>query len=214
MNTTTATPAEFETYTETIKAGAAREGDMITSDPAMRRIRKVKAATKWTELRTEDGTLILRTLSDSDIEVYRERETEASRNRRSREAKNARLLNAAAEHQPQSNTKKALEALNERVAAGCMVDHWLTSRLLDAQAEDEVLDVLFHLVNERATDPESATDAVDVLEAYKTKLMEQMIGSHDLTSGLSRSTSMVSNLMNDAKREAIARFLNREYLAF
>lgn len=177
-------------------------------------ITEVKRGPKWVTLLAQDGRAIWRLERGGGEDYVRvSRVTEASR-KANYEADyrlyiNTELRKKAAAHVNRSKTTAALSKIQED-AEKYYLDSFRIDHLINAQAEDIVLDNFYLAVNTRLERDEDA-DLYDFVDEYKTYLTKQLVSG---IRGTSRSTSVVSNAMDDAKHEAMAKFLDRGLLWF
>lgn len=187
-------------------------GDLYAVAGKEANIASVKAGTKWIELRADGGKLIARLEVGTKITVVREVETEESKAARKRAFQNETIRKSVEKKAVNSAQLKVLAELTEQAQKGYLADSFKMTALLAAQAEDEINDGFAAFVtNNVGRVNEQTGEVVDetaAYEAYKAMLTKRLIGGgYDITRGLSRSTSMASNLMDDAKREATVEFI-------
>lgn len=210
MNTT-ATAPEFRTELLTVKIEDVLKGDTFARAGKEKVVHAAKLGTKWVELRDEQGVLIIRQQVGTTVPVAREVETDESKARRQRALKNETIRKSVAKRNVNTATTKALAKINEQVAKGYTISSFEMSDLIAAQAEDRVYDRFTAFVtNNVGRVNEETGEVVDetaAMEAYREILKDRLIGAFDLTRGLSRSTSVVSNIMDDAEREATVEFV-------
>lgn len=217
MNTTAIEipEAEYRTEISKVELQDVRKGDtLVTGAQSPVNVHSVKVGTKWVELRDVIGKLIIRAEVGTEVSVARDVETEESKERRLRAKKNEMIREAVAKRDVNSAQKKALAVINKAVEEGYQVSSFQMADLLAAQAEDKVYDRLgaFITNNVGREIEDKVWDEVDAYEAYRETMKERLLGSYDMTRGLSRSTSMVSNLMDDAEREATVEFIRHGIL--
>ena len=218
MNTTAIEipEAEYRTEISKVELQDVKKGDtLVTGAQSPVNVHSVKVGTKWVELRDVIGKLILRAEVGTEVSVARDVETDESKERRLRARKNEMIRKAVAERDVNSAQKKALAVINKAVEEGYIVSSFQTADLIAAQAEDKVYDRLgAYITNNVGRELEDGTviDETAAYEAYRESLKERLLGSYDLTRGLSRSTSVVSNLMDDAEREATVEFIRHGVL--
>ena len=218
MNTTAIEipEAEYRTEISKVELQDVKKGDtLVTGAQSPVNVHSVKVGTKWVELRDVIGKLILRAEVGTEVSVARDVETDESKERRLRARKNEMIRKAVAERDVNSAQKKALAVINKAVEEGYIVSSFQTADLIAAQAEDKVYDRLgAYITNNVGRELEDGTviDETAAYEAYRESLKERLLGSYDLTRGLSRSTSVVSNLMDDAEREATVEFIRHGIL--
>lgn len=197
----------------TVLASLVHVGDIIATGAERDTIvHSVKVGTKWVELRNNIGKLIMRVEAATELTVGREFETDESKAARERAFRNEAIRKSVAKKDVNSNTLKALAALTEQAEKGYIADSFKTSALLAAQAEDKVADGFGAFVTNNVGRVNKETgeviDETAAWEAYIEVLKERLLGrSYDMTRGLSRSTSVVSNVMDDAEREATVEFV-------
>lgn len=210
MNTT-ATAPEFRTELLTVKIEDVLKGDTFARAGKEKVVHAAKLGTKWVELRDEQGVLIIRQQVGTTVPVAREVETDESKARRNRALSNETIRKSVAKRDVNTATTKALAKINEKVAQGYTISSFEMSDLIAAQAEDRVYDRFTAFVtNNVGRVNEETGEVVDetaAMEAYREILKDRLIGAFDLTRGLSRSTSVVSNIMDDAEREATVEFV-------
>lgn len=191
---------------DTIASGAQRDVN----------VGQVKVGTKWVELRSGAGTLLIRAERGTEVTIAREVETEESRNARHRANKNAVIRRFMDSREVNQAQLKVLAELTEQAEKGYYADSFKMTALLAAQADDKINDSFAAFVTNNVgrefEDGSTIIDEVAAYEAFKEELVERLTGrGYDLTRGLSRCTSMASNLMDDAEREAIVNFIRDSY---
>lgn len=201
---------EFITVpTDQVKVGE----EIANKDGALVRVDEVKRGPKWITLLAHDGVIWRHERGSVSTYVKVRRVTEASR-KANYEADyrlyvNTELRKKAAAHVNRSKTTAALSKIQED-AEKYYLDSFRIDHLINAQAEDIVLDNFYGAVNYRLGQNEDE-DLYAFIDEYKTHLTKQLVSG---IRGTSRSTSVVSNAMDDAKHEAMAKFLDRGLLWF
>lgn len=203
----------MEPVTETVAVKIAHvgKGEMVQAgNTKFFKVAEVKRGTKYVTLLDEDGNHIARKEGSETVLV--ERESQWSRNVRA-EAKhvnqvNERLRQAAAEYKPNEKTKAALARLTEQAYSGYVADSFRTQDLIKAQAYDEVYG-RFYAAVKNALEQDPNRNLVEFVEEYKKELTRTFLIHF---SGTSRSTSVVANVMDDAKNEVIVKFLDHDML--
>lgn len=176
-------------------------------------ITKVDVKTKYVYTETEGG-------ADGRSEIGQPlavwRETEESRSARIevqyRARRNRQILEWFESYKERSQTKAVQAKINEQLSHdGALVDDWTITQLLNAQAEDKVSARVHRALQNfykktMADEEHPAADLVGVVEMVAERFRDELITG---MRGLSRSTSVVHNAMEDADRAAMAKFLDR-----
>jgi len=196
--------------TERVKIGE----EVVNKDGALVTVAEVKRGPKWTTLVDGDGKLIWRHENGTGMDYVQVRRTTPESRQAVYEAEhrlhvNTELRKKAASHVNRSKSLAALAKIQED-AEKYYIDSFRIDHLINAQAEDLVLDRFYGAVTARLARDEDA-DLVDYVDEYKEHLNQELVRS---VRGTSRSTSVVSNAMDDAKQDAIAKFLDRGLLWF
>jgi hypothetical protein len=206
---------ELEYENVSVRAEQVRKGEEVLDKAGFSvTVKDVKVGPKWVTLFDKDDKIIWRLERGGGEDYVRvSRVTEESR-KANYEADyrlyvNTELRKKAAAHVNRSKTTAALAKVQED-AEKYYLDSFRIDHLINAQAEDIVLDNFYHAVNTRLERNEDA-DLYAFVDEYKTHLTKQLVSG---VRGTSRSTSVVSNAMDDAKHEAMAKFLNRGLLWF
>lgn len=209
-NTTAPEDRTFETNLVQVTARLVKVGDTLNDRKGVpANVATVKVGDKWTELRTEDGTLIRRCHNDDTVTVSRTVETDESRERRQKAQRNERVadnMQKARDLGPRGNVERVYEKLGKEIADGHDVSR-LAEDLMEAEAKDFINRRMLAVYDHRIAEGEEPSTALaQVVEHFK----EMMVESYDLTRGSSRSTNMVSNLCDDIRREQIADFIRHQ----
>ena len=201
-----------------IEARTVKKGDRVSG----RVVETRKTGSKWTELREVDGTLILRTLNEDPISVAREVPTDEERaaQRAEAEAKLREANNVSIEKWVRGAVDGYAEAMHkitqnlvERFSRyssyssyddlletdamhkiACSIEHvWKASRSEDRNREywDEIGEV----------------DWVKAYELWAEDVKEKLLDRWS-SRVFSRSTSVISNLLEDVERAATLQVLN------
>jgi len=200
----------------TVEIRNVKRGDVMNGAT----VGDVRTGPKYVRVFDADGKQIASAATDQETltVVVRDRETPESVEARRRAINNEAIEDRVAEETakgPQPRTLAALAGMTEEVTNGYHVNHVGVGGLMTAQAKDTLWARFISMVDYNFSDEAAArddftpVDHVGVLERFRSTVADLLLGSHDLTGGLSRSTSMVANLMNDAEREAYAEFYRR-----
>lgn len=171
----------------------------------------VKTGTKWTEVRAqESGTLILRDLNDTQVTVYRQKYTAEYRDAVREYDRNIRLIQNTLEDRSLTKLQRAGKKLaedleDEHIGYGTIED--LITTNAERQVRRDWLAAVEWARNPANEKPWQGT-AGELFDAYLEDLKERLVARSTYNVSTSRSTNMVSNLMDDAEREAMAKFIN------
>lgn len=196
---------EWEDYEENIQAKLARKGDRLDDGSPV--FGRISNGHKYTRIFGLDEQQLLRVELDTIITVTRRRETEESRERTGRYDKIRRICRTLRDLDLDSDLESVLERLNGDAKQYHYADYGVVGMLISAQAERRVW-AQFQQAAEWASKAEAATgDPVDFLDEYLDDLRNQLCAPHNHRS-ISRSTNVLSNLMDDAQLEQIAKFID------
>lgn len=201
--------------TSVIEARIVKKGDRVSG----RVVETRKTGSKWTELREVDGTLILRTLNEDPISVAREVPTDEERAAQAAEieaevrAKN----NAAIGSWVESMTDGYAETMQKHLAD--LLERYSTYSSYEGMMQTEAMHkIAIHVKSvyetSRSEDRNRAywdeIGEVDWVKAYelwaedaKEKLLDRWSSRV-----FSRSTSVISNLLEDVERAATLEVLD------
>ena len=192
-------PALFDPRDETefiidfVDAERLREGDEYEGEEILSR----KVGRKWVTLTTPTRKEVLVPVGEK-VAVQRERSTAAAR-----EADNAyqkeRMAKKAVEG-AQEKLDKALADVTEHIQQYGHADSFRMGALIAAQENNNVWSSVGRIAENQGI---SYTEAIEI----KVNQIKEGISGYGFRSGLSRSTSVVSNIMEDAKNEAMIEFL-------
>lgn len=182
-----------------VEATKVRVGNIIDGEVVV----EVKRGSKYVKVWSAERMLLQVDIS-AEIGVTHTVETEESKTARTDYIYNFVILQSASKHVANSGQIAALAKLQANADKGYTASSFDTAALLEAQATDDVqarwVDALDHLLGE-------GHDAKAARDIYVADLKEDLVASYD--GGLSRSTSVVSNIMEDARDAAIRTFIRR-----
>lgn len=185
------------TNTYTVRISAVRKGDNVVNSGL---VAGTKNGPAWTVLTFEDTAVKpLRLRNDEMVTVARLEKTEEEKAAEMVEMKilmanNARTSAYAA-------LEKATAKLSEN-AANAAVNYSVLEQFLLAQASAKV----WHKIDDMVGFPQNLNLSLDeVVDKFVTIAKARMFESH-YGSALSRSTSVVSNLLDDVDRDALMKF--------
>lgn len=195
---------KFESLT--VEGKDLKAGDVLTKGE----IGKVMVKQAWTHFTYMSGET---GKYRNDEAVFIRRETEESKGARIEAEHRARRNKLIREwfgtYQERSRTKAVQAKINDQLNRdGGLVDDWTVSQLLTAQAEDKVsarVHRAIRVFDEKGAD-HPASDLVEVVELVAERFRNELISG--MRGGMSRSTSIVHNAMEDADRAAQAGFLD------
>lgn len=172
-----------------------------------------KTGTKWTELFTASGVKICRRLNTDPVTVSRRFETEESLKARERAQWNQGIARNLKDHVHQTefdimaSTTAKLEECLEVTKMGYMLDYQKIGSLMETQATAKVhANFVQAMVHEASKDDDR--DLATLLEEYLVHLKDQLANKYSQRA-ISRSSNMVSNLMEDVDNSAIAHFIDQ-----
>lgn len=214
------------TIVKTIKVQEVRAGENVVVDKpggvvwstalgqmSIMVAREIKRGTKWVEARDEGAKLIFREELDSEVEVIREEPTEDERAEQRREYRNQTIYDFVKD--ADEEWAHAQSQFAKEIEGGYEVDryHFTYSRLIHAQAEHYVKRAIISMRDgmqrqaERETDTEVVyVDWVEAFDHWRDLALENLM---DGFRGDSRSTSQISNILEDVQRETIAKIAGR-----
>lgn len=211
---------QYETIT--IKATEIRRNDYLLGRQSMGGqplVTKVEAKVKWVYV-TDTNDKVWEFPKDQE-NVLVMRETEASRNARieadHREHRNEKIGKWFENFESRRHTLEAQAKINEILSnEGTLVGYFEMSNFIEAQAADRVEARVHHALEyyfRKVVDGEPvATDLVEMVEQIAFDFKDSLLSEYN--SGLSRSTSVVENVMADADRSAQARFAKEPFRFF
>lgn len=187
-----AAPQPINTFEHfTIKASEAKTGDTWNQLVVSRAASKV--GPKWTELRTEDGTLIKRVESDSELRVGRWIETEESKAARNAFVTNTMIETAARNWAPTLPTAIAKLEANS--------SHFEVHNMLGAKAHDNIIGGYVAMALRMAESGEHTWAEINA--EVKVMATKRLIDKARYCAN--RSTSQISNIMDDMELEELAK---------
>lgn len=198
-------PLEYDVRVEEVAARYVQQGDILANHT----VGEVKRGTKWADISDTEGKRILRVPLSDLVSVERQYPTEESVNARGRAHRNERIARALATRTDQ--IQEALDKLNKHYAEYGYLRHWEVEPLIAAAAEEKVWRRFVSAVSHYEEQEDFEGDLVDVVEEFKEHLKEGLTGEYRHRA-LSRSTSIVSNLMDDCDTAAEAAFVNKHWL--
>lgn len=198
----------------TVRADEVRKGDLGTDSSP---VTAVEVKTKYTYITFEGSEKPVRFENDWIVTIRRETEEsiEQRHELRNRERRNRRILDWYENYQPMARAKHEQERINAIVTGGSAVDSFRMTQFIEAQAADRMdaeahytIQAWFELQAGCETEGKlaKAFDLVEVADLIVEKLLRRMV--IDTRHGLSRSTGVITNAMEDADREARAKFLD------
>ena len=195
---------EYKTVQLTVRADQVRAGDVRLKTQGnrtvTREVAEVKVGTKWVYLRDAQGKTIDELPLEAGVLVQRTQQTEDSAQAQHRAYQNRKLAQTLAGRS--DGVQSALARVTEQITEYGAADYNAISGLLAAQAQ---LKVHNELVGMALT--EKYEDLVAAAHAFAERLKNQLV--QDVRHrALSRSTSVVSNLLEDCDREAMAKFID------
>lgn len=214
----------------TVNASQVSKGDLIREADANGPVTKIDKKQKFAYIYVGDDTRPFRIAMDSPVRIERSEATEAEKEETLRQYRLHALDRA--ERSAVEDLKIAQDKLRGDMDKGYKIDYSRLDDLLRAQAQHEVWSRVTHLAKiqaERAvafghesgtwmvrSDAEVAAeqdgtppmDRLAVAEYMVTKITEELLQWTQFTS---RSTSVMSNAVEDYSREAKARFTSRLY---
>ncbi len=192
----------MEKILDDVEIQLMRKGDTLFD--ASRVVETVKTGPKWTELLDAEGKRILRLPKESIVMRQREVETKDSQVAIHRVRKNRSLLVGILS--AKDNVQAALQNLNDTVEQYGYATESALSTLLKAQADMKVWGDFSRMANGEGAEKRQEKDLYDSMKTFSKHLGEKLIEGAQYNA-LSRSTSVLTNIMNDVDREAAARFI-------
>lgn len=197
-----------ETIQLTVLAKDVQKGDIIVTAGKARTVGDLKVGRKNVELFDENAKSVFYAPLDSEVRVTREVETEESKTARLEESKNRLIQKDIERHQAGAYTA-AQKVANDILQYG-KTDSFALTNLISFQATDQVWAEWIKAHNymtseERGEERKSSSQALELFVAGKAKDVVRK-ASYGL---LSRSTSVVSNVMEDAELAAWAEFVDQ-----
>lgn len=208
---------QYETIV--VKATEIRRGDRLMGRLGEPIAKKVDIKVKWVYVIDEDDKTW--EFPKDQIAVLVMRETQASKTARieaeHRTYRNEKIEQWVAKYEERSHTKKAQAKINEILSnEGALVDDWNMRGLIEAQAADKVAARVHHalefFLSKQAEGEPVAKDLVEMAEKIADDYKDKMFSGYNM--GLSRSTSVVENVMVDADRQAEAAYVKDVYRFF
>lgn len=190
----------------TIAVEAVQKGDVLENQKgALRTVATKKTGPKWTVLENPDAERIVRLENGTQVTVRRTQETEASQAARYAAMQAERIIDAVNSWTP--SVPEAMEKLNEHVAKGYVVGYQEMDRLAEAQADDLVWARYCQAVRYQMLEADEPVDAVTARDRYIDDLTKQIVSKAQYVSN--RSSSQMSNLLDDKNLAAMGRFVER-----
>lgn len=177
------------------------KGDLVAGLP----VRTKRTGPKWTVLETDDAKRIVRLENGTQVSVVRTVETDESQAARYHAMQCDRIVDAVNSWTPA--VPAAMEKLNEHVAKGYVVGYQEMDRLAEAQADDIVWARYCQAVRYQMLEKEETVDAVAARDAYIADLQKQVLAKAQYLHN--RSSSQMSNLLDDKNLAAMGRFVER-----
>lgn len=199
-----------------VKAHTVRKGDIIDREGVESNADAIKSGPKWTEVRDADGKLILRIPNETDVLISRVESTEEEREAQRRARRNESIVNWLDDYQLAWDAAQA--KFSEEIKGGYEVDRYnfAYSRLAHAQAEHSIKSAIIaakHGMQKQADqkhrdtgEPKHVVDWVEAFEVWRDRALEDLI---DRFRGDSRSTSQISNVLEDIQHETVAKIAGR-----
>lgn len=182
-----------------------RLDNIIRENGQLVAVKNITGGPKYVTLWDENEKVIVRQPHTHRVVV--KRETPESRRARSNAEIEQWTHDAIVKHiesfTPNARTKAALAKIEETVEKGWFFSSFNLDELIIARAEDEVFDRFIHVARE-ALKENPDVNLSELLENYKKSLTNDLVTWSD---GVSRSTSQGSNLLEDARRGAISKFI-------
>lgn len=207
---------QFEAHGLEIKVSAVRKEDAWSEAGREGIVGEVKVGTKNTTVTSMDGKRLAYIPNDTVVRVIRMVETEESKEARFREARNQRVEDWYASYEERRHTKAAFKKLDEMLGhEGALVDGFRMGQFIAAQAEDKVEAKVYRSITtykRRLAEGEEvkARDLVEFVEMLADEAKDELLSIR----ALSRSTSVVDNIMEDADRAATADFARKHYFGW
>lgn len=203
--TTTAThyTASVDVAVEDVR----RTDELMDRSENLRIANAIKRGPKWIEVRDADAKLIVRAERGTTVTVGRKFETRESIEAK-KEARATELLEGCIRDR-EVEMRKAQAKLNARLDQYGQVDYSEIGNLMTAQADNKVW-ARFEAVVEGAksdSHPLHGETLVGIYNRMVQQFREDAFPSYG-GNAMSRSTNVLSNLMEDLDRDAIARFVN------
>lgn len=193
----------YELEPMAIAARHVKSNDVLIFEGNAVKIADVKLGYKNATFTLKSGKTVAFPL-ETAVDIDRAKETKVSRKLRNKWLMDEAALRGARTWKPK--TPAALAAFSEQVQKYGAADSWRVADLLQAQATDAVargwIRALAYAL-ENKTDKYDGPYAIKLAYAQqlKTNLLRNIRGA-------SRSTSTVSNLVDDLKHEALAQFID------
>lgn len=191
------TAEALTTELRNVRIGDERDG---------RKVRNIKSGPKNTELFDTDGKRIEYARHETMVQITRYSETEESSVAGRRARRNRFLQQELATRT--AGLDYAREKLAEQLDRDGYADYSRIQGLLSAQAELKLKHELVGIAS-----AEKVVDLVHAEELLIDRLKDQLLQDFRHRA-FSRSTSVVSNLMEDADREMAAKFIDRTRYGF
>lgn len=185
--------------TVTIKAEHAKAGDVFKAKP----VTAVKVGRKWVyvTVATDNGGTSHELPIGAEIEVVRNIETEESKRAGNRTWANREICKKAAKRT--EAVEETLAEVTDQIANHGYANEWAMANLLSAQADLKIHNEFVGFATRNDFE-----DAVAAKQAFVGWLTDRVLAAAVNYRAISRSTSVVSNVMEDLEREAVGRFID------
>lgn len=171
------------------------------------KVTRVTRGNKYMTAFVENDVQILRVVLDDTITVTRHRETPESRERYARWSLNRELvMDLAKDHR--AGLTKAQSMLNDYLNEYHYVDYQRIGAIMEEQAEYGVWVRFAQAVEYCEKQDDFGGDLVTVFDDYCDELKKHLLNRYSHRA-ISRSSNVLSNLIDDVDREAMAIFLDR-----
>lgn len=185
----------------TVRVEHVKVGDTYLGTP----VTEVKVGRKWVYLTAQGATRVWKSEIEIGTTVLVERQTETEESAQARHRAWASYEVCDGIAKAQGNVDSALATLNDRVATYGAADDRAFAGLMQAQATNKIVrefvQFATHESNAHLEDAAAARDAF-IAEVLVPRL------SRSNFRALSRSTSVLDNLLEDVDREAVQRFID------
>lgn len=198
--------ATYERRTVTVVVQNVKVGDGLAQTDTRWAVQEVKVGRKWVYIKAEKAGRpdVAKTFEfelDTQVSVERSFETEESQTARTAERVESWYQSIIDSFEPEAPA--VLAKLTDEAGKGYAPSSFTMTALIQAQATDLVMGRYIAFV---AQGKEHGKTVTETRELFKASCMERIV--RFASSGTSRSTSQMSNLMEDAEAEALARFCN------
>lgn len=208
---------EYETYDVTTTASGVQRGDVILLDCVETMVGRTSTGTKWTELfKTRTDHKIMRVPNHTEITVTRRRATDTYRDASQRADANRRIARNVAADLGDPNMTAAtevrlgLEKCIEKLDQGWLLQSNDIREIVTAQATAKIraqwIDAVQYVASGGREDFNG--DLIDLLDEFIADLKNRLVQMQS-SFALSRSTSVIENVMTDTDMWAIAQFIDQ-----